>query len=62
MHSLTDESFHSLPIPHHLHKLMLLHDVADVVCKAFQMWPKLMTIEDLMSLLDEENPSALVKS
>ena len=48
MHSLTDESFHSLPIPYHLGKLLMLHDVADVVCKAFQSWPELMPIEQLM--------------
>ena len=36
MHSLTSESFQSLPVPFRLRKLLMLHDVADVLCEAFQ--------------------------
>ena len=48
MHKLTDESFETLPVPSSIRKLLMLHDVADVVFKAYQMWPKCMPIEDLM--------------
>ena len=50
MQRLTDECFQTLPLPSRLRKLLMLHDVSDVVCKAFQIWPELMPIEDLVSL------------
>ena len=48
MHSFTDENFQSLPVPNYLRKLLMLHDVADVLCEAYQMWPKCIPIEDFM--------------
>ena len=48
MRRLADESFESLPVPSSMRKLLMLHDVADVLFKAYQMWPKCMPIEELM--------------
>ena len=48
MRSLTSESFQSLPVPFRLRKLLMLYDVADVLCEAFQMWPKYISIENIM--------------
>ena len=48
MHSLTDESFQSLPVPSRIRKFLMLHDEADVLFEAYQMWPKCMPIEALM--------------
>ena len=48
MHNLTDESFQSLPVPNYILKFLMLHDVADVLCQAFLMWPKCIPIEDFM--------------
>ena len=48
MHSLTDDSFRSLPVPSYIRKLLKLHDVTDVVYQAYQMWPKCMAIELFM--------------
>ena len=47
MCSLTDNSFQSLPVPSRLRKLLMLHDVADVLCEAYYMLPKCMTIGEL---------------
>ena len=48
MISLTDEHFQSLPVPSRIRRSLMLHDVADVLCEAYQKWPKCMPIEDLM--------------
>ena len=54
MVSLTDESFQSLPVPSCVRKLLLLHmhDAADVVCKANQMWPEYIPNEELILLVN----------
>ena len=48
MRSLTDESFQSLQVPSCVCKLLMLHDVADVLCEAYLMWPECMAIDDFM--------------
>ena len=55
MHSLTDDSFQSLPVPSKLRKLLmgihdadLLHYIVDLLCEAILMWPKCIPIEDFM--------------
>ena len=48
MNNLADESFENLSLPSNICKFLMLHDVADVLCEAYQMWPKCMSIEDLM--------------
>ena len=50
MVSLTDGSFQSLPVPNCVHKLLMLHDVADVFCEACKLWPKCIPMEDLTRL------------
>ena len=42
MHSLDDESFRSLPVPPRVCQLLMLRDVADALCEAFQLWPECM--------------------
>ena len=48
MNSLTDESFQSLPVPSCVRSLLKLHGVAHVLCEAYEMLPKFMTLEELM--------------
>ena len=48
MHSLSDESFQSLPIPPHLQNRLMLQDIADVLFEGYKMWPKFIPNEKLM--------------
>ena len=48
MHSRTDESFQSLPVPPRLQNMVMLQDIADVVFDGCKMWPKCIPIEALM--------------
>ena len=48
MHSLSDESFQSLPVPPHLQNMLMLQDIADVLFEGYKMWPKHMPIEELI--------------
>ena len=48
MCSFTDNSFQSLPVPPRLQKMLMLQDIADVLCEGYQMWPKYMCIDELM--------------
>ena len=50
MRSLTDESFQSLQVPPLISKRVMLRDVADVLCEAYQMWPKCMSTEEVLQL------------
>ena len=50
MHSLTDESFQSLPVPPQLQNMLKLQDIADVLFEGYQMWPKCMSIEECIHL------------
>ena len=48
MNSLTDDSFQSLPVPLHLQKMLMFQDIADVLFEGYQMWPKCISIEELI--------------
>ena len=48
MYSRSDASFHSLPVPPSLQKMLMLQDIADVLYKGYKMWPQRMSIEELM--------------
>ena len=50
MNSLSDESFQSLSVPSSIQKMLMLQDIADVLFEGYEMWPKRLSIEELMSL------------
>ena len=55
MHNFADVSFESLPVPSSIRKLLMLHDIADFLFEAYQMWPKCMPIENVKWLQPESN-------
>ena len=50
LYSLTDESFQSLPVPSCLRKMLMLQDIAEILFEGYQMWPKCISIEELMHM------------
>ena len=49
MNSLDDKSFHSLPIPSRIRDLLMLRNVACILCEARCIWPKCLPIEDIVN-------------
>ena len=48
MSSLDDNSFHSLPVPSRIRDLLMLRNVADILCEAWRVWPKCLSIQDIV--------------
>ena len=49
MSSLDKNSFHSLPVPSRIRNLLMLRNVAGILCEAWRIWPKCLSIEDIVN-------------
>ena len=49
MKSLDKNSFHSLPVPSRIRDLLMLRNVAGILCEAWRIWPKCLPIEDIVN-------------
>ena len=49
MSSLDDDSFQNLePLPSKIRNLLMLQDVAEVMCKALKLWPECIKVQDII--------------
>ena len=49
MKSLDDDSFQSLPLPSKIQNVLMLRDIAEVICKAWKLWPKCVKVRDIVN-------------
>ena len=50
MSNLDDDSFQSLePLPSKIRNLLMLRDVAEVICKAWVLWPECVKVQDIVN-------------
>ena len=47
--SLESNSFHSLPVPSQIRDLLMLRNVAGILCEAWRIWPQCLPIEDIVN-------------
>ena len=48
LNNLDNYSFHSLPVPSRIRDLLMLRNVASILCEAGHIWPKRLCIEDIV--------------
>ena len=46
MNSLSDSSFLTLPVPSSIRKMLMYQDIAEVICKAWRLWPQLLPMDN----------------
>ena len=50
MRPFDDDSFQSLdPLPSKIRNLLMLQDVAEVMCKAWKLWPEYVKVQDILN-------------
>ena len=49
MNSLDKNNFYSLPVPSRIRDLLMLRNVASILCEAWRIWPKCLPIEDIVN-------------